>query len=75
MVKSRSEPAAVAAPANRSEKAIRCFLADESGQAATEYVLVVGLFVVFIVVAYNTIQESLRDLLVRIVGFFNGPGI
>jgi Flp pilus assembly pilin Flp len=52
-----------------------CFLADEGGQAATEYVLVAGLFVAFIVVAYNTIRESLRDLLSRVLGLLSGPGI
>jgi Flp pilus assembly pilin Flp len=51
------------------------FFADERGQAATEYILVVGLFVLFIVVSYNAIQGSLRNLVDRVAGLLSGPGI
>jgi Flp pilus assembly pilin Flp len=55
--------------------AFAIFFADERGQAATEYILVVGLFVLFIAVSYNAIQGSLRNLVDRVVGLLSGPGI
>jgi Flp pilus assembly pilin Flp len=51
------------------------FARDERGQAATEYVLIVGLVGLAIALAFNKIQESLKALLARIVSMMNGPGI
>jgi Flp pilus assembly pilin Flp len=51
------------------------FALDERGQAATEYVLIVGLVGLVIALAFNKIQESLKALLARIVSMMNGPGI
>ena len=59
----------------RRRAAFAAFLADEQGQAATEYVLVIGLFVLFIVVAYNSIQGALRELVTRVAALLSGPGI
>ena len=56
-------------------KSIAGFLLDDSGQAATEYVLIVGLVCILIVVAFNKIQDSLKGLLTRVVAGLNGPGI
>jgi Flp pilus assembly pilin Flp len=51
------------------------FARDERGQAATEYVLIIGLIGLVIALTFNKIQESLKALLTRIVSLMNGPGI
>lgn len=51
------------------------FLRDDSGQAATEYVLIVGLVCLVIIFAFNRILDSLKALLARVVSGLNGPGI
>lgn len=57
------------------ERRARHFLNDESGQAATEYILIIGLLCIVIAVSFNRIHESLRGMMERIVGSLNGPGI
>jgi Flp pilus assembly pilin Flp len=54
---------------------LRGFARDERGQAATEYVLIVGLIGLAIALMFNKIQESLKALLARVVSMMNGPGI
>jgi Flp pilus assembly pilin Flp len=75
MGKSRTARASSAPRAAERQPGFAAFFADERGQAATEYILVVGLFVLFVAVSYNAIQGSLRDLVNRVVGLLSGPGI
>ncbi len=59
----------------RGERRLRQFFMDDDGQAATEYILIIGLICIVIIVAFNRIHETLRGLLERIAGSLNGPGI
>lgn len=54
---------------------MRQLLIDDRGQAATEYILILGLVVVPIVVAYDALQDAIKGFLVRIAALFRGPGI
>lgn len=54
---------------------LRAFLRDERGQAATEYVLIVGLICLAIALAFKEIQLPLKKMLERIVNTMTGPGI
>jgi Flp pilus assembly pilin Flp len=47
----------------------------ERGQAATEYILIIGLVVVPMAIAFNRIAGYVKDALLRIAKLFWGPGI
>ncbi len=51
------------------------FLKDEHGQALTEYILIVGLVVLPIVIAFNRLQNPIKTLLERVAKYFEGPGV
>jgi Flp pilus assembly pilin Flp len=53
----------------------RRLLNDQSGQAATEYILIIGLISIPLVIAYDALHDSIRDFLIRITRLFRGPGI
>ncbi len=59
----------------RFRAALREFVLDDRGQAATEYVLIVGLFVVPLAIAFNSLQGVLKDLLKDIARLLSGPGV
>lgn len=54
---------------------VRRLLNDQSGQAATEYILVIGLISIPLVIAYDALQDSIKQFLIRITRLFRGPGI
>jgi Flp pilus assembly pilin Flp len=54
---------------------VRRFIGDERGQATTEYVLLVALVVLPVAIAFNKLQEVLRDLLDTLNGLVSGPGV
>ncbi len=58
-----------------SRKTVARYLRDEQGQAITEYILIVGLIVLPIAIAFNTLRNPLRGYLDRIAKLFAGPGI
>ena len=51
------------------------YLADETGQAATEYILVIGVIVLPLAVAYIKLQDVLKDVLKDIARLLSGPGV
>ncbi len=53
----------------------RRLLNDQSGQAATEYILVIGLVSIPLVIAYDALHDSIKEFLIRITRLFRGPGI
>ena len=59
-------------PAGRG---IRVFFGDERGQAATEYILVIGLIIIPIAIIFNNLQNPLKSLLDRLAKGFRGPGV
>lgn len=46
-----------------------------AGQATTEYILIIGLIVIPIAVAYNRLAEVLRGLVRSICMLLYGPGL
>ena len=56
-------------------RALSRFGADEDGQAVTEYILVIGLIVAPIALAFNKFQNVVRNLLSSIMKLLYGPGI
>ncbi len=51
------------------------FVRDSRGQAVTEYILILGLIVAPIAVAFNELRSIIKDLLATIAGLLDGPGI
>ena len=56
-------------------RAVRRFISDETGQATTEYVLLVALVVLPVAIAFNKLQSVLRDLLDTLHSLVFGPGV
>jgi Flp pilus assembly pilin Flp len=54
---------------------LRSFVRDEQGQAATEYILIIGLIVIPLAIAFNSIQDVLKDMLKDLARLFSGPGV
>lgn len=51
------------------------FLADEHGQATTEYVLIIALFIVPVALVYKRLAGVFRDLLDSLNRLLIGPGV
>jgi Flp pilus assembly pilin Flp len=49
--------------------------ARQRGQAATEYILIIGLIVLPLAMAFNGLQDVLKDLLKEIARLLSGPGV
>ena len=75
MASKGAEQNQLATGVSQRQLCLRDYLADDSGQAATEYILVIGLVAIVLIVGYNQLQDGLRSLLKRISGYLNGPGI
>lgn len=58
----------------RSRRLTR-FLRDDQGQAATEYVLIVGLIVLPLVLVFNKFTGVLKSVVDRIAKLLYGPGV
>jgi Flp pilus assembly pilin Flp len=54
---------------------LREFLRDEHGQAATEYILVIGLVVIPLAIAFNKLSGILKEVVNRIAKLMYGPGV
>jgi Flp pilus assembly pilin Flp len=48
---------------------------DEAGQSATEYILIIGLVVIPLALAFNEIQIIVKDLSNRLARLLYGPGV
>jgi Flp pilus assembly pilin Flp len=59
----------------RLKRELTAYRSDESGQAATEYILVIGLVVLPLVVAYMKLQDAFKSALNEIAKLMSGPGI
>lgn len=53
----------------------RSYLRDESGQSATEYILIIGVIVIPLAVAFNELADVLKETLNRIARLLYGPGV
>lgn len=51
------------------------YVDDERGQSATEYILVTGLVVVPLAIAFNELQDALRELADKLAKLLYGPGV
>lgn len=51
------------------------YLRDDRGQSATEYILIIGLIVVPLAIAFNELQDVLKATLNRIAKLFSAPGV
>lgn len=51
----------------------RC--AHQAGQAATEYILIIGLVAIPIIAAYNGMQQTIKSFVRAIARMLYGPGI
>lgn len=51
------------------------YMSDDAGQSATEYILIIGLVVVPMAIAFNELQEALRDLSNKLARLLFGPGV
>ena len=54
---------------------LREYAGDDCGQSATEYILVIGLIIVPLAIAFNELADVLKALLVRIGNLMYGPGV
>jgi Flp pilus assembly pilin Flp len=54
---------------------LRAFIIDDRGQAATEYILVIGLIIIPLAVAFNSFQDVLKTMLKDLALLFSGPGV
>jgi Flp pilus assembly pilin Flp len=61
---------------NRAARlSFRSFLSDDSGQATSEYVLLVALIIVPLARVFREFGDVLRDLLALLNGLVFGPGV
>jgi len=56
-------------------EAIATFLGDDSGQATTEYVLILALFIVPVALVFKQLSGTFRDLLDFLNRLVMGPGV
>jgi Flp pilus assembly pilin Flp len=54
---------------------LREYAGDDCGQSATEYILVIGLIIVPLAIAFNELADVLKALLIRIGNLMYGPGV
>ena len=64
-----------ATPLTRRLDRLHAFAVDERGQAATEYILVIGLIVIPLAIAFNSVQDVLKDMLKDLARLLSGPGV
>lgn len=51
------------------------YMSDEAGQSATEYILIIGLVVVPMAIAFNELQEAIKALSDKLAKLLYGPGV
>lgn len=58
-----------------ARRSIRKFLGDESGQGMVEYILIIGLVVLFIVVALVLFKDSVVGFINKVIGWVDGSDV
>ncbi len=56
-------------------RSIRKFLKDESGQGMVEYILIIGLVVLFIVVALVIFKDAVVAFIDKVIGWIEGSDV
>jgi Flp pilus assembly pilin Flp len=59
----------------RLKRGLTAYVSDQRGQAATEYILVIGVVVIPLIVAYVKLQDAFKTALNEIAKLMSGPGI
>lgn len=57
---------------NAPRRSLGTFLKDDSGQGMVEYILIIGLIVLFIIVALVVFKDSVVSFINKVVGWING---
>ena len=53
-------------------RSLRMFLKDDSGQGMVEYILIIGLVVLFIIVALVVFKTSVVNFINKVIGWIDG---
>lgn len=65
----------MAASESSQKRSLSTFMADDEGQALTEYILLIGVIVVPLAVAYNKLRTGLKELFDSLGRLMRGPGV
>jgi Flp pilus assembly pilin Flp len=57
---------------NAARNSLRTFLKEDSGQGMVEYILIIGLIVLFIIVALVLFKDSVVSFIGRVKGWIDG---
>ena len=57
---------------NKLRRRLREFLSDESGQGTMEYILIVGLIVIFLIVALYLFRNALGNFINKVSDWLSG---
>lgn len=57
---------------NALRHSLRTFLKDDSGQGMVEYILIIGLVVLFIIVALVLFKGSVVNFINKVIGWIDG---
>jgi Flp pilus assembly pilin Flp len=57
---------------NALRRSLRTFLKDDSGQGMVEYILIIGLVVLFIIVALVLFKTSVVNFINKVIGWIDG---
>lgn len=58
-----------------SRRSLRSFLRDDSGQGMVEYILIIGLVVLFIIVALVLFKDSVVKFINKVIGWIDGADV
>jgi Flp pilus assembly pilin Flp len=56
-------------------KSVKSFWSDESGQGMVEYILIIGLVVLFIIVALVAFKDSVLEFIEKVKGWIEGSDV
>ncbi|MEO8217334.1 MAG: Flp family type IVb pilin [Acidobacteriota bacterium] len=56
-------------------KKLWSFFTDESGQGMVEYILIIGLIVLFIVLVLMFFREAINKFINKVIGWINGQKV
>ena len=57
------------------KRTFTALIVDDQGQAATEYILLIGLIVLPLAIAYNKLRTGLKELFDSLGELLRGPGV